>query len=116
VTVTTTRVIIGTTTYALRNITSVKPIKTRNPIFGILVLLAGLALLRSALSTGDIVAGGLFGVMGAGLVACAIWLLKPVYHILIASASGEAKALTSRERAYVQRIVDSVNDAIVKYR
>jgi pyruvate carboxylase len=46
-----------------------------------------------------------------------LWLrsLKPTYHIAISSASGEANALSSKDQAYIERVVKSINDAIVKY-
>ncbi len=122
VTVTTTRVIIGNTTYALRNITSVKPIAT-SPSMGcaITLLLGGVLVLFIAMATfqSSIADGLVVGLIGAAILAGAIfWLrkLKPTYHVQIASASGEAKALSSPDNAYIQKIVASINDAIVKYR
>jgi len=45
-----------------------------------------------------------------------LWMcsIKPRYHVGIASAAGEIHALTSKNQAYVERIVLSVNEAIVK--
>ena len=122
VTVTTTRVIIGTTTYALRNVTSVKPISTSpNPGCAVILLIGGIIILLIALGvfTQDIGVGLFLGVVGAAILGGAIlWFrsLKATYHMQIASASGEAKALSSPDRAYIQKVVDSVKNAIVKYK
>ena len=41
---------------------------------------------------------------------------KLVYGVTMASSSGEANALASKDKASVERVVKSINDAIVKYR
>jgi len=58
--------------------------------------------------------GVLFGllVMGAG-IAIAV-MTKPSYVVRIGSASGEANALVSKDRAFVGKIVNAMNEAIVK--
>ena len=122
VTVTTTRVIIWGTTYALRNITSVKMASTSPPIAGaILLLLFGVfVLLLTTLPFNENnyhpIPGFILG--GVIIVGSIVWMCsrKTDYHIHISSASGEIHALTAKDKAYIQRIVQSINDAIVKYR
>jgi len=50
--------------------------------------------------------------MGAG-IAIAV-MTKPSYVVRIGSASGEANALVSKDRAFVGKIVNAMNEAIVK--
>ena len=122
VTVTTTRVIIRDTTYALRNIASVRmaftPPKTGCAI--ILLIFGIFALIVAFAGFSQNVASGLgYFIFAAVIIGGAIlWLrsLKADYHVAITSSSGEAKALTSKDKAYIERIVNSINEAIVKYR
>jgi len=121
VSVTTARIIITGTTYALRNITSVKMTMTPADqgcaivllIFGILVLLGAVGAFSARAGSGMVT---LF--FAGGIIAGAIlWLrsCKPSYHVAIASASGEAHAFTSKDKSYIEKIVASINDAIVRY-
>jgi uncharacterized membrane protein YvbJ len=121
-TVTTTRVIFGETTYALRNITSVRLVSTSPKsgcaviflILGILGLLASFAVFTENISQGIqvVIIAGIMLMIGI------VWLrsLKPTYHVSIATSSGENNALSAPDKAYIENIVKSVNDAIVKYR
>jgi hypothetical protein len=40
---------------------------------------------------------------------------KTSYHVNLSSAAGEFHALTSSNRAYIEKVVLSINEAIVKY-
>jgi hypothetical protein len=121
VNITTTRVIISGTTYALRNITSVKMgMTSANPgcaiillVLGVLVLLGALSSLASNFNSGMMMLFWAAGIIAGGV----LWLrsCKPSYHVAIASASGEARALISKDKHYIEKIVASVNDAIVRY-
>jgi hypothetical protein len=83
-------------------------------VFGIFALLG--ALIGFSQSVGS----GIFGLIFAGVIIglAILWMrsLKTAYHVAIASASGEANALTSKEKAYIEHIVNCINEAIVKYR
>lgn len=124
VVVTTTRISIQGTTYALRNIGSVRmgfsPI---NPTVCVLTIIAveGFVLVIGFGAQ----AHELYWFSGLCLLGFICWLgvgivwwrrLKPDYHVVILSTSGEIKSLTSKDEAYIQRIVGSINDAIVRYR
>lgn len=121
VAVTTTRVIVGGTTYALRNITSVRMTYTPPKVLGaILLLVFGLLLLfggfvsihtESPAPIGVYIAGGASVIAGILLMVTA----KASYHVNLSSAAGEVHALTSKDRAYIEKVVVSINDAIVKY-
>jgi Family of unknown function (DUF6232) len=127
VAVTTTRVIIWGTTYALRNITSVRMTFTPARVAGaIFLLIAGLMVALVALAIGSFVGAdgiqypliGVYVFAGA-IIAIAILLMtkaKPMYHVNLSSASGEIHALTSKNKTYIEKVVVSINDAIVKYK
>jgi hypothetical protein len=95
-------------TYAMSGITSVKSYEKKpsrvGPIIliviGVLMLTAGKSLIFGALI---FLAGGI-----------AWWVLKKTdYSVLLTSASGETKAYTSKDKDFVIKIVNAVNDAIV---
>ncbi len=123
VTVTTTRVIIWGTTYALRNITSVRMAFTPPQVIGpVLLLLLGVFLLFLTVipipfheNNYSPLAG--FLLSGLAIGGGVLWMcnLKTKYHVDISSASGEIHALTSKDKVYIQRVVMSINEAIVKY-
>ena len=122
VSVTSSRVIIRGTTYALRNITSVRmtvtapstTLPTLMIVFGAIVLfMALLSFLNSA------AAGFTTLVIAAAIIGLGVlWLrsLKTFFHVAIASSSGEANALSSIDRTYIDTVVQSINKAIVQYR
>ena len=95
-------------TYAMSGITSVKAYR-KDPsrtgpiilgILGLLGLLGGTEVLPGALIT-----------LG---IAVAWWMIpKPSFSVLLSSASGEAKALTSKDGACIDRVIRALNDAIV---
>jgi hypothetical protein len=122
VSITTARVIVFGTTYALRNITSVKMTETAgNSGCAVAPIVVGLisfsvAVISIANNTGPVllpllIAGGLL----AGGMA---WLrsVKPTFHVTIASSSGEIRALSSLNRPYIETIVGAINEAIIRYR
>lgn len=120
VTVTTARVIIGGTTYSLRNITSVKTTFTP-PNTGCavgLMIIGGLITVAGIASFQADIGQGLMGLACSGVFIAAgfFWFksLKNDYHVVFASSSGEAQALTSKDRAFVDRVVASINDAIAR--
>lgn len=87
-------------------------------LLGVLFFLLGVlfVLVEGSLGLGP---GLLLLILAFALIGVAIvWKrsLKPSYHVAIASSSGETNAFTSQNREYIGRIVNSINDAIVKYR
>jgi hypothetical protein len=118
VSVSTSRIAVGGTTYALRNISSVKmattPAKTGCAIALIIVgIIWAIAIIGSK--------GGALGaiILGGGCIAVGVFWLRAAradYHVAITSNAGEVRALTSKDRTYIQKIVDSINEAIVRYR
>jgi hypothetical protein len=121
VAVTTTRVIIGGTTYALRNITSVKMTNTPPRIgWPLLLLILGLFFLGLSVlfqrNEGTPIIAYIF--LGAWIAGAILWMVmtKNHFHVNLSSAAGETHALTSRNRAYIERVVLSINEAIVKHK
>lgn len=121
VAVTNTRVIILGTTYALRNITSVRMTYTPPRVLGtILLLIFGLIILLTGVLSIHTNAPAPIGVylIGGAMVVGAILMMvtaKTSYHVNLSSAAGEVHALTSKKRAYIEQIVASINKAFVKY-
>ncbi|MGH7953124.1 MAG: DUF6232 family protein, partial [Limisphaerales bacterium] len=120
VVVTNMRVIIGGATYALRNITSVKMLFTPPRLVKpILLLIVGSMILLAALvpiTDTDPVPPAVYVVAGMMILGAILWMcsVKTNYHLGLSSASGEVHALTSKNRAYIERIVLSVNEAITR--
>ncbi len=119
--VTNMRVIIGGTTYALRNITSVKMLFTP-PRFvkPILLLIVGLMILFAAffpINANAPAPASAYVIAGMMIVGAILWMCsaKTNYHVGLSSASGEIHALSSKNKAYIERVVLSINEAIVKH-
>jgi Family of unknown function (DUF6232) len=121
VVVTNMRVIIGGATYALRNITSVKMLFTPPRLVKpILLLIVGSMIMFAAffpINENAPAPASVYVIAGAMIVGAILWMCsaKTSYHVGLSSASGEIHALTSKNRAYIERVVLSVNEAIVKY-
>jgi Family of unknown function (DUF6232) len=114
-----TKVILYGTTYSTANITSVQ--KRFTPAskgcayifvaFFALGMLGSLGGLGSSEPGAAVVSLLIF----AALVAAGIyWLrsLKPNYHVVLASASGERQGLTSKDNDLVDRVIDAITSAI----
>lgn len=111
------RAIIGETTYALANVTSVsvgRKVPSSLPggallVVGVLLLFAGFASRESTESL--LLCGGLGAVLAlAGIVA--LRGSMPSYYVSIVGAGGEQQALGGRSQADLQKIADALNDAI----
>jgi Na+/H+ antiporter NhaD/arsenite permease-like protein len=122
VSITTARIVVSGTTYALRNITSVRMTDTNPSKIGpIVCLILGLIILAMGLvaftqSAGE---GFMFSLAGAPLAGAGLytlWTARRSYSVTIASSAGEIRALTSPDKQYISKIVASVNEAIVRYR
>ena len=119
--ITNARAIFRDTTYALANITSVKlfkqpPSKTPTIILVIVGLILGGAGL-CVFSSGNDPGGIVILVLGVAAIGFGIYIstkAKPNYFVRISSSSGEVDALQSKDRAFIQSIVDAVNQAIIE--
>ena len=117
VTVTNARFIVSDQTYAMSGITSVKSFRQDPSRTGPLVCgIVGLFLMLDGLPSGGGAGNGtvvLFGLIllaGAGIY----WFgQKTEFSVLLTTASGEVKALDSRDGAFISRVVGALNDSIV---
>lgn len=112
--ITNTRAIIGSTTYSMANITSVAMgVKPANRTPGIAIAICGFIVLLIA---APLESSGLaiFGVILLLIGIPAAIVVTSTYVVRIGSASGEADAISSKEKEYIQTIVDAMNEAFVK--
>lgn len=95
-------------TYAMSGVTSVKSWeKTPSRKGPIILIVIGVLLLAAGKSA--IIGAVLF--IGGGI---AWWVSqKSEFSVMLTSASGEMQAYTSKDGAFVSKIVNAVNDAIV---
>jgi len=107
VTVTQSRFITQSKTYVMRNISSVHVFEIeKNRVTPIIMILLGIPFLFS---------GNIFWI---GLIIIAIgilWLIsiKNEYAVRISTNAGEANSILSKDRMYIQKIVDALNKAIM---
>lgn len=108
VNVTSARFIVPSQTFAMSGITSVKAFREDpSRVWPVIFLILGVLLMFG---------GG--GAMICGIILASLsvaWLAsqKAIFHILLATASGEAKALSSPDRQWIDKVVTALNDSIV---
>lgn len=121
--VTTQRAVLTGTTYAVRQINSVRmetvPANRRAAL--LFLAFGGVALLWGVLLAKDVSlfdTSALTGLLiGAALAALGIWLWKrarPTHYVLLSTSSGEVKSVYSHDAALIQRYVSAVSDAVVR--
>jgi hypothetical protein len=116
VTITNTRAILGSKTYSMVNITSVSMGEVPpNRNFGYGLLIVGLLMSLTLLGGDSSCAGiGIFGVILIIAGLAVIYTAKKTYVVRIGSASGESNALSSLDSDYIKKIVVAMNKAIVE--
>jgi hypothetical protein len=114
ITVTSTRAVLGSKTYAMANITSVSLGENQQAAgCGCALLVVGIFFALGLFSADTAV----IGLIGLAMLAIGVVLMKQKsYVVRIGSASGEANALDNKDRAYIQAIVEAVNQAIIDRR
>lgn len=109
------RVIVGSTTYSLANITSVSTTVEKPDFTGpILFTVLGIFLLIGAVSENS---GG-FAFFGVLLLLLGIVLYrgcKPKWNLRIASASGESAPLQSTDEQWISNIARAINEAMIHH-
>jgi Family of unknown function (DUF6232) len=112
--VTSSRLIIGPTTYPMLNITSVLRAEERPSRVGplIVLIIGGLCLLNGL--AGPEHGAAVFGVFI--LVGDILWWKgqKIKYHLGISSASSEANAVTDFDKQRIDNIIQGVNEATIR--
>jgi len=104
--VTNARFIVSGQTYAMNGVTSVKRgVNQPNRALPIILAIVGLVLILHQ--------SFLWGIALAGLAV--FWLVKqqPDWLVILHSASGEVKALTSKDGEYIKAVIDALNDSII---
>lgn len=103
--VTNARFMSGTQTYAMTNVTSVKPFVEAPKRFWLIVMvIVGLLVM-----TNNVAVGLLIAALAAGF----LYLQKTKYHLVLSTASGETKALWTHDRSYLDGIINALNQAII---
>src|SRR5579885_3693942 len=105
VTVTNARFIVPSQTFAMSGITSVKAFKEEPRRFWpVIFLLGGIFCLLGGRGT--------LGWAVILLFIGGIWLIKQkaVFHVILTTASGEAKALSIHSSAWISKVVGALND------
>lgn len=109
ITITNARAVLGDKTYAMANVTSVSMfVQPAKRTLGILLTLCGLLFALAGEST------RMFGVLLLIIGVAIVGMAKATYFVRLGSASGETNALKDSRRAYIQKIVDALNEAIIK--
>ncbi|WP_330985536.1 MULTISPECIES: DUF6232 family protein [Enterobacterales] len=113
VSITNARFLVGSTTYAMNGVTSVKRGQTDPSKMGpIIMAIIGVIMVFVAAS----ILAKLFGVAIAVIAVIAVvWFraIKPDYMVYLNSASGESQALASKNKHYIDDVINSLNNAIV---
>ena len=122
VSVTNTRVVLGTKVYAIANVSSVSAIKKPTIVRAIGILVAIIALVAivlvvmsslgssAGINVGGVIIGIILLVVGVVFAVTA----KDKYIVRIASNSGEACVLSSKNLAHIRGIFNAVNKAIIQ--
>lgn len=109
VSITNSRFIVGSTTYAMNGVTSVKRGET-NPskVAPIIMCIIGAIALINGTATSFLV-GAILIILGV------LWFraIKPEYIVFLNSASGESQALSSKDRKYIDDVINALNNAII---
>lgn len=121
--VTTQRAVLTGTTYAVRQINSVRmetvPPNRRAAI--IVLAIGGVALLWGVMLAKDVSmfdGSALTGLLiGAAGIALGVWLskrAKATHYVLLSTSSGEVKSVYSHDAGLIQRYVAAISDAVVR--
>lgn len=105
--VTQSRFITDSKTYAMRNISSVhlfEIVKSRK--LPVLLMIIGFFMLFS----NELRIAGIILILIAALI---LVFTKNDYAVRISTNSGEANSIVSKDRLYIQNIVDALNEAII---
>ena len=110
VSVTSARFRVGASTYAMQGVTSVKRgQKDANKFPAILMALIGIFMIFSA----DQISMKIVGIILIALGVLLFKKLKPEYSVYLNSSSGESQALQSKDRSYIDKVIDALNESIV---
>ncbi|MDQ2821298.1 MAG: DUF6232 family protein [Pseudomonadota bacterium] len=103
--VTNARFVVNDQTYAMNGVTSVKRFEKKPPrIVPIVIAVGSLVAMSASVIVGLIILAAAIG----------IWKIqKAQYSVVLSTSSGEAQALTSPDRPYIERVIAALNNAII---
>ena len=107
VTVTKSRFMIGSQTFAMANVTSVAALEippNRGVALFLVIMIAGLATLASTL----------LAVVALVLGFIGVYMLKPSYAVQLTTSAGQQKLCSSKDADFVRGIVNALNRSIVE--
>lgn len=102
--ITATRAVFGSTSYVVRNLTSVRSSSKKDP--------ATAALIALVIGFSVLAVNPIFGVPILAIGAYAMWKRKTTYEVVLATAGGDSVAFKSGDEAQVRRIISALNSAI----
>src|SRR5258705_14011881 len=111
------RAVIGTNTYLLTDVISVGMTKDRTGIGCAIAAFVGVGILLGLFSLVSEVYNSeicLTGIISLGAAVVVALLAPPDYILQIRSMSGKAEILRSMDEDYLRRIVDAINNALVR--
>lgn len=104
--VTNARFIVPSQTYAMSGITSVKFFTEKPSI--LLPIAAFLVALLAMAGRGNI-----WSIAAPLVVGVLLLLRKATHHVVLSSASGETRALASKDKHFISNVISGLNEAIV---
>ena len=113
-----TRVVIRGTTYSTANITSVRKMKApaKNGCAALFTFCAAMVFIGGIMNTVMEKSDGPPAAVVSAIffVAGILWLrsIKPTFHVMLASASGERQGLSSQYEGFVDHVTSAIADAI----
>lgn len=107
--VTNARFMVGSQTYAMNGVTSVKSRITPPNRGGAVVAVIVGVLLFFALDGG----AKLFGLLVAGAAGWMLSQMKDTHSVFLSSASGEVQALADQDGEYIGGVIGALNEALV---
>ena len=111
--VTNARLVARNQTYAISGITSVKSVtESSSATFPVICLVAGIVLVFIAFSNRSLQMGAI-GAFLFGLGVVIVKIQKPTYHVVLTSASGEVKAISSQDYQFISKVLAAINSAII---
>lgn len=110
--VTNARFITPAQTYAMSGVTSVKKdVKPGSRVIAVVLALIGVFVLLASSGRAGSVVFGLISLCGGVYLAC---VTKEIYFVVIHSASGESRAMQSKDKGFIDRVIEALNDSIIE--
>lgn len=119
--ITNARAVFGSKTYAMSNISSVSlhiipPSRAGGCIVALLSIIFMFCALGTAVPEDTRFVGLLALFVGlGGVLGGILWMysMQPLYAVRIAATSGEIQAASSKDREYIESLINALNEAII---